>query len=126
MVFGEPTKRQREVWDLVHRGQQIAFEAAKFGTPAGAVDDAVRAAYVKAGYGPGYKLRGLSHRTGHGIGLDGHEPVTPVHGEHATIRPGMSFSYEPGIYKPGALRDGLEDRSYLPNKRPKGFTIPPH
>jgi Xaa-Pro dipeptidase len=125
MVFGEPTKRQREVWDLVHRGQQIAFEAAKVGTPAGAVDDAVRAAYVKAGYGPGYKLPGLSHRTGHGIGLDGHEPVNLVHGETAPIRPGMCFSDEPGIYIPGAFGVRLEDCIYMTEAGPQWFSVPP-
>ena len=69
-VMGEATKQQRDVWNLVRRGQQIAFETAKVGTPAGAVDDAVRAAYEKAGFGPGYKLPGTSHRTGHVVGGD--------------------------------------------------------
>src|SRR3546814_1616399 len=58
-----------------------AFAAAKLGTPAGKVDDAVRAYYESLGWGPGYKLPGTSHRTGHGIGLDGHEPVNLVRGE---------------------------------------------
>ena len=84
-VMGEATKQQRDVWNLVRRGQQIAFETAKVGAPAGAVDDAVRAAYEKAGFGPGYKLPGTSHRTGHGIGLDVHEPVNLVHGETAPL-----------------------------------------
>src|SRR3546814_6818443 len=72
---GNAGKEQRTVWDQVHRGQRIAFEAAKIGASAGSVDDAVRRYYESLGYGPGYKLPGLSHRTGHGIGLDGHEPV---------------------------------------------------
>ena len=80
-VYGEPSAAQRNVWNQVARGQQIAFEAAQIGVPAGAVDDAVRAYYESLGYGPRYKLPGLSHRTGHGIGLDGHEPVIFVHGE---------------------------------------------
>src|SRR4030095_12321387 len=54
MVMGAATQQQRSVWDLVKRGQQIAFETAKVDTPPRAADDAVRAAYVKAGYGPGY------------------------------------------------------------------------
>ena len=124
IVMGEPTKQQRAVWDLVHRGQQLAFETAKIGTPAGAVDDAVRALYEKAGYGPGYKLPGTSHRTGHGIGLDGHEPVNLVHGETTRLAPGMCFSDEPGIYIPGSFGVRLEDCVYMTDTGPKWFTHP--
>ena len=74
-VYGEPTARQRKVWDTVRKGQQIAYETAQIGTAAGAVDDAVRAYYESQGWGPKYKVPGLSHRTGHGIGMDGHERV---------------------------------------------------
>jgi Xaa-Pro dipeptidase len=70
-VVGEPTARQRKVWSTVKRGQEVALEAARPGTPVGAIDDAVRAYYEREGWGPGYRLPGLSHRTGHGIGLDG-------------------------------------------------------
>jgi Xaa-Pro dipeptidase len=125
MVMGEPTKQQREVWNLVRRGQQIAFDTAKVGTPAGAVDDAVRAAYEKAGYGPGYKLPGTSHRTGHGIGLDDHEPVNLVHGETTPLAPGMCFSDEPGIYIPGSFGVRLEDCIYMTASGPKWFSAPP-
>jgi Xaa-Pro dipeptidase len=125
LVMGEPTKQQRAVWDLVRRGQQIAFDTAKIGTAAGAVDDAVRAAYEKAGYGPGYKLPGTSHRTGHGIGLDGHEPVNLVHGETTRLAPGMCFSDEPGIYIPGSFGVRLEDCIYMTDAGPRWFTTPP-
>src|SRR3546814_9649851 len=94
---GNAGKEQRTVWDQVHRGQRIAFEAAKIGASAGSVDDAVRRYYDSLGYGPGYKLPGLSHRTGHGIGLDGHEPVNLVRGETTKLAPGMCFSDAPGI-----------------------------
>ena len=125
MVMGEATKQQRAVWDLVRRGQQIAFETAKVGTPAGAIDDAVRAAYEKAGYGPGYKLPGTPHRTGHGIGLDGHEPANLVHGEMTQLAPGMCFSDEPGIYLPGSFGVRLEDCIYMTDGGPKWFSQPP-
>ena len=85
-VFGEATAEQRKVWQQMRDGQQIAIETARVGVAAGRVDDAVRAQYVKWGYGPGYKLPGLSHRTGHGIGLDGHEPVNLVQGEQTAAR----------------------------------------
>ena len=125
-VFGAPpTPEQRKVWNQVHEGQQIAIRAAKVGVPAGAVDDAVRAAYESWGYGPGYKLPGLSHRTGHGIGMDGHEPVYLVHGETTPLAPGMCFSDEPGIYIPGKFGVRLEDCWTMTEAGPKFFTEPP-
>jgi len=125
-VFGaEATPEQRKVWDQVHRGQQIAIQAAKVGVPAGSVDDAVRAAYTSWGYGPGYKLPGLSHRTGHGIGMDVHEPVYLVHGETTPLAPGMCFSDEPGIYIPGKFGIRLEDCWHMTEAGPKFFTQPP-
>ena len=124
-VFGEASKRQRQVWDQMHRGQQIAFEAAQVGVEAGKVDDAVRAFYQSLGYGPGYKLPGTSHRTGHGIGLDGHEPVNLVHGEGTRLAPGMCFSDEPGIYIPGEFGIRLEDCFHMTARGPRWFSIPP-
>lgn len=124
-VFGEPTKKQRLVWEQVRRGQQIAFEAAKVGATAGSVDDAVRAYYQTLGYGPRYQLPGLSHRTGHGIGLDGHEPVNFVHGEATQLAPGMCLSDEPGLYIPGEFGVRLEDCLYMTPTGPKWFTTPP-
>ncbi|MEQ8936085.1 MAG: Xaa-Pro peptidase family protein, partial [Amphiplicatus sp.] len=90
-VFGEPSAKQRDVWNTVKRGQEIALEKARVGIDAGKVDDAVRAFYESKGYGPGYKTPGLSHRLGHGIGMDGHEPVNFVHGEKTKLAPGMCF-----------------------------------
>jgi Xaa-Pro dipeptidase len=124
-VFGEPSAEQRKVWDQVHRGQQVAIEAAKIGAPAGSVDDAVRRQYEAWGYGPGYKLPGLSHRTGHGIGLDGHEPVYLVHGETTPLAPGMCFSDEPGIYIPGKFGIRLEDCFHMTEAGPRFFSTPP-
>ena len=125
-VFGAPpTPEQRKVWNQVHRGQQIAIAAAKVGAPAGSVDDAVRSAYESWGYGPGYRLPGTPHRTGHGIGMEGHEPVNLVHGEITPLAPGMCFSDEPGIYLPGKFGVRLEDCFYMTETGPKFFTQPP-
>ena len=124
-VFGEPTKRQRDVWQTVRQGQEIAFEQAKIGTQAGLVDDAVRKFYQTKGFGPGYKLPGLSHRTGHGIGMEGHESVNFVHGETTLLKPGMCFSNEPGIYIQGEFGVRLEDCIYMTKNGPKWFTMPP-
>lgn len=124
-VFGEPTARQRKVWEQVRRGQQIAFEKAQVGTPAGEVDAAVRVYYDGLGWGPGYTLPGLSHRTGHGIGMDGHEPVNFVRGEKTKLAPGMCFSDEPGIYIPGEFGVRLEDCIHITPQGPKWFSEPP-
>ena len=124
-VFGEPSARQREVWDTVRKGQQIAFETALPGTPAGQVDDAVRAYYESLGYGPGYATPGLSHRTGHGIGMDGHESVNFVHGENTPLKAGMCFSNEPGIYIFDEFGVRLEDCLYMTEHGPAWFTVPP-
>lgn len=124
-VFGAASAEQRTVWDQVHRGQQVAIAAARIGTPAGHVDDAVRRYYKSLGYGPGYKLPGLSHRTGHGIGLDGHEPVNLVHGETTPLAAGMCFSDEPGIYIPGKFGVRLEDCFHMTGEGPKWFSQPP-
>ncbi len=124
-VYGEPTNRQREVWNTVRKGQQIAFETATLGTPAGEIDDAVRRHYESLGFGPGYATPGLSHRTGHGIGMDGHERVNFVHGEKTPLAPGMCFSNEPGIYIFDEFGVRLEDCLYMTEDGPAWFTVPP-
>lgn len=124
-VHGSTSRAQRTVWEQVAHGQQIAYAAASIGVSAGSVDDAVRSHYVGLGYGPGYKLPGLSHRTGHGIGMDGHEPVNLVHGETTKLAPGMCFSDEPGIYLPGKFGVRLEDCFHMTDEGPQWFSVPP-
>jgi Xaa-Pro dipeptidase len=125
-VFGaDPTPEQRKLWDQVHRGQQIAIQAAKPGVPAGHVDDVVRRTYESWGFGPGYRLPGLPHRTGHGIGMEVHEPVYLVHGERTPLAAGMCFSDEPGLYIPGKFGVRIEDCWHMTETGPKFFTQPP-
>ena len=121
-VFGEPDKKQRKVWNTVKRGQELALETATVGTPAGKVDEVVRAYYESEGYGPDYKTPGLSHRLGHGIGMDGHEPVNFVRGEETPLAPGMCFSNEPGIYIFGEFGVRLEDCLYITDAGPRLFS----
>ncbi len=121
-VFGEPTAKQREVWNTVKEGQELALETAQLGVRAGLVDETVRAFYEQKGYGPGYRTPGLSHRLGHGIGLDGHEPVNFVEGEDTPLAPGMCFSNEPGIYIFGEFGVRLEDCLYMTQDGPKLFS----
>lgn len=121
-VYGEASARQRKVWDTVKHGQQLALETAKLGMPVGQIDDAVRKYYEAEGWGPGYKLPGLPHRTGHGIGLDGHEPPYLVHGDATPLQEGMCFSDEPGLYIPGEFGVRLEDCWHMGAAGPVLFT----
>ncbi len=120
-----PTAQQRKVWADVAQGQKIAFAAAKLGAAAGSVDDAVRGYYQGQGYGPGYALPGLSHRTGHGIGMEGHEPVNLVHGETTKLDVGMCFSNEPGLYLPGRMGVRMEDCFHMTAQGAAWFSKPP-
>jgi Xaa-Pro dipeptidase len=121
-IFGEPSARQREVWDTVKRGQEIALETAKIGVPVGAVDKAVRAYYEGRGWNKDYGLPGTSHRTGHGIGMDGHEAPYLMRADTTPLEAGMCFSDEPGIYIPGEFGIRMEDCWYLSEAGPKLFT----
>ncbi|WP_314373720.1 Xaa-Pro peptidase family protein [Sphingomonas paucimobilis] len=124
-VHGRATTEQRKVWDTVAKGQQVARAAARIGAPAGSIDDAVRRFYEREGYGPDYRLPGLSHRTGHGIGMDGHEPVNLVRGEATPLASGMCFSNEPGLYLPGKFGIRLEDCFHMADSGPVWFSKPP-
>ncbi len=121
-VYGEPTARQREVWDTVKRGQEIALETAKIGVPVGDLDRAVRAYYEGRGWAKNYGLPGTSHRTGHGIGMDGHEPPNLMRADRTPLAAGMCFSDEPGIYIPGEFGVRMEDIWTMTEQGPKLFT----
>ncbi len=121
-VFGDASLRHREVWDTVKRGQEIALETAKLGSAVGAIDRAVRAFYEQKGWSKDYGLPGLSHRTGHGIGLDVHEPPYLLRSDATPLQAGMCFSDEPGIYIPGEFGIRLEDCWFMTETGPKLFT----
>ena len=107
-VFGAlPSDRQRKIWDLVRKAQQAAFAAARPGVECQAIDAAARSVIEDGGFGPGYKY--LTHRLGHGIGLDGHEWPYLVRGNATKLAAGMAFTDEPGIYIPGELGIRHED-----------------
>jgi Xaa-Pro dipeptidase len=121
-VFGKPTQRQRDIWELERRAQDAGFAAAKVGAPCESVDAAARKVITDAGFGPGYKVPGLPHRTGHGIGLDGHEWTNFVRGNKTPIQPGMCFSDEPTVVIYGEFGIRLEDCLYITESGPKFFT----
>ena len=123
-VFGEPTPRQRDIWELDRRAQRAGFDAAVLGAPCEAVDIAVRAVVEAAGFGPGYKVPGLPHRTGHGIGMDVHEESYMVGGNKTPITLGMCFSDEPTICIYGEFGVRLEDIIYMAEDGPHWFTGP--
>jgi Xaa-Pro dipeptidase len=124
IVFGEPSEKQKQIWDLEKKAQQAGFEAAKLGAPAENVDHAARKVLVDAGFGPNYKMPGLPHRTGHGIGMSGHEWGNMVRGNKAPLEIGMCFSIEPTIAIPGEFGVRLEDCAYMTADGPKWFSKP--
>ena len=121
-VQGEPTARQRKVWDTIRRGQDMVYAAARPGVPAATLDTAVRKFYEREGWGPGFTLPGLSHRAGHGIGMDGHESPYLVGNDQTPLLPGMCFSNEPGLYIPGEFGMRLEDCWVMTEHGPDSFT----
>jgi Xaa-Pro dipeptidase len=122
VVVGQASQKQIEVWNLEKQAQDAAFAAIKIGAPCEIVDAAARAVIEKAGYAHNYKLPGLPHRTGHGIGLEGHEWTNFVKGNKTPIQVGMCFSNEPTISIPGEFGIRLEDCLYIGEDGPHFFT----
>ena len=124
-MFGaEPTKRQREIWELEKKAQAAGFAAAQIGAPCENVDTAARKVISDAGFGPGYKIPGLPHRTGHGIGMDIHEWGNMVMGNKTPLQAGMCFSVEPMIAIYGDFGMRLEDCAYMTEDGPRWFSEP--
>jgi Xaa-Pro dipeptidase len=123
-VYGEPEDRQRDIWDLEKAAQAEAFRAAQPGAPCSDVDRAARAFLERHGFGPGYELPGLPHRTGHGVGLDIHEGPYLVRSDDTPLAPGMCFSNEPMICIPGEFGVRHEDHFYMTSAGPRWFTEP--
>ena len=101
---GSPPKKFREVYNLVHDAQDAAMERVRPGVAAQEIDRAARAVITKGGYGQYF-----THRLGHGMGMDGHEPTYMVEGNTRALEPGYVFSVEPGIYIPGEWGVRIED-----------------
>ncbi|OGD10555.1 MAG: hypothetical protein A2Y86_02250 [Candidatus Aminicenantes bacterium RBG_13_62_12] len=107
VVFGNPTDRQRKIWNVVRKAQAAAQAVVRPGVACQDVDRAARRVIEEAGFGPWYKY--FSHRLGHGIGLEGHEYPYLVKGNALKLEPGMTFSNEPGIYIPREFGVRIED-----------------
>jgi Xaa-Pro dipeptidase len=106
-VLGKPPEKLQHAFEIVRNAQNAALAAAVAGHQCGSVDSAARKIITDAGFGPGYKY--FSHRLGHGIGMDGHESPYLVSGNTTILKPGMTFSNEPGIYVLGEYGMRCED-----------------
>ena len=107
-VFGgKPTAEIERAWNAVRDAQLRAFETIRPGVRCREIDAAARALLVERGYAAGF--RDFTHRLGHGIGMEGHEDPYFDGGSEVVLRPGMTFSDEPGLYFPGKFGVRLED-----------------
>jgi len=122
--FGTPTDDQQRIWDIEKEAQAAAFASAGPGVPCHAVDDAVRAVLERHGLGPDYRLPGLPHRTGHGIGMSIHEEPYIVRGNKTLLDTGMCFSDEPMIVVPERFGVRLEDHITITDDGPAWLTAP--
>jgi len=101
---GEPPAEFLAAYEALRAAQQAAVAAVRPGVSAESVDAAARGPLTGAGHG-----RHFLHRTGHGIGLDGHEAPYIVAGNTLALEPGMAFSVEPGVYLEGRYGARIED-----------------
>lgn len=104
VVCGEVSAEVNDAYDAVREAHATALDCVKRGVPAQKVDRAARRVLAEAGYGEAF-----CHRTGHGVGLDVHEPPYIVEGDGTSLEPGMAFSIEPGAYFSGSFGIRLED-----------------
>jgi Xaa-Pro dipeptidase len=121
-VFGEANELQRKIWNIEKETQLGAFNASILNNTCSSVDDASRAVLESYNLGPDYKLPGLPHRTGHGIGLDIHEYPYIIRANSTKLKVGMTFSNEPMICVPDKFGIRLEDHIYMTTEGPKWFT----
>jgi len=123
-AFGRVDDDIRALWALEKEAQAAAFAAVRPGVPCEDIDAAARAVLEHAGLGPDYRLPGLPHRTGHGIGLAIHEPAYLVRGDRTPLAQGMCFSNEPMIVVPDRFGIRLEDHFHVTDSGATWFTEP--
>ncbi|WP_407664060.1 M24 family metallopeptidase [Microvirga alba] len=123
-MLDEPTREIERIWTIQKEAQEAAFAAAHLGATCESVDRAARSVIEAHGLGPDYRLPGLPHRTGHGIGLEIHEVPNLVRGDETELATGMCFSNEPMIVVPGQFGVRLEDHFYMTDSGARWFTQP--
>ncbi|WP_124727878.1 M24 family metallopeptidase [Staphylospora marina] len=117
VAFGEPNREQRLIYETVLKAQTKAVEACRPGTRLGDLDRMARDIIREAGFG-----KYFTHRLGHGLGIDVHEPPS-IHGENDDLlKPGMVFTVEPGIYVPGVGGVRIEDDVCVTENEPEVLT----
>jgi D-alanyl-D-alanine dipeptidase len=104
VVVGEPPEGFEQAYEVVREAQDAGVQAVRPGIHAQEVDRAARAIVEAAGFGDRF-----IHRTGHGIGLEIHEPPYMVEGDETVLEPAMTFSVEPGVYLEGRFGIRIED-----------------
>lgn len=120
MIFGKPTQKQKRYFDVMVKAQEAAFKAFKPGAKCSEIDKAAFEVFKKAGL-----AHLVMHHTGHGLGLEGHEPPWLDMGNNEPLRTGMIVSCEPGIYEKGfagfrhsdtvlVTKEGYELLTYYP------------
>lgn len=122
--WGNAPDEVRRIWDLEKAAQQAAFDAVEPGRRCEEVDAEARRVLEAGGLGPDYRLPGLPHRTGHGVGLALHEPAYLVRGDKTPLAPGMCFSNEPMIVIPNKFGIRLEDHFFVTENGAQWFTQP--
>lgn len=104
VFVGEPTKIQRKIYEIVFKAQESAIKTVKSGIEAEEVDSMARRIIEDVEYG-----RYFTHRTGHGLGLEVHEEPYIAPGNKTVLKPGMTFTIEPGIYLDRKFGVRIED-----------------
>lgn len=104
VVFGEASRKQREIYATVLKAEEAAIEMATVGATIGSIDIAARQVITSAGYGEYF-----THRIGHGIGIEVHEHPSMAANNDESTQVGMTFTVEPGIYLPGVGGVRIED-----------------
>ena len=118
--FGPPSPEFRKVYAIVERAQLAGIEALKAGAIAEDVDGAARRVIEDAGYG-----KFFTHRLGHGLGMDGHEPPYLVHGNRKPLATGNVETVEPGIYMEGKFGVRIEDDYAVRANGPGSLSVRP-
>jgi Xaa-Pro dipeptidase len=109
--LGAPSEEYQKIFGIVRRAQAEAVNHVRPGIAVGDIDAAARTTIEKAGMGEFFNTR-----TGHGLGLEGHEPPSVWGGNKVILRPGMVFTIEPGIYLPGKFGVRIEDTVTVTNQ----------